>query len=365
MSSQIPIPCMLMRGGTSKGPFFTFQDLPEDIETRDKVLLALMGSPDKRQIDGIGGATPLTSKAGIVRKSHKPGIELEFLFVQLQPDSTSVNTNVNCGNMLAAVVPFALERGLITAQHPTTTARVLTLNTGVIADITVQTPNGEIHYDGDTKIDGVPHSHAPIQIRFLDTEGSTCGQLFPTGNTYDEFDIPKIGKLNVTCIDNGMPMVLISAQDLNRTAYESVSQLNQDHELKEILENLRLQAGYKMQLGDVSDKSYPKMCLLNQPIQNGHIHTRCFIPHICHEAIGVLAAVTIATACAMKGTVAYDLSRFEPDRPFSVEHPSGEFSVSLTCDQQGKVTHAALLRTARLLMRGDVMIAKSIWSKGE
>ncbi|WP_439294335.1 4-oxalomesaconate tautomerase [Lonepinella sp. BR2882] len=365
MVTQTAIPCMLMRGGTSKGPFFSFDDLPEDIETRDKVLLAALGSPDKRQIDGIGGAHSLTSKVGIVKISDLPNVDLEFLFAQLQPDSDSVNTNVNCGNMLAAVVPFALEKGLIKAQGETTTVRVLTQNTGVLADITVQTPNQTITYDGDAKIDGVPNTHAPIQIRFLDTEGSVCGSLLPTGNVYDEFDLAEFGKLPATCIDNGMPMVLVRAKDVHRTAYESVSELNQDQQLKDILEQLRIQAGFKMNLGDVSDKNYPKMCLLSEPIQGGNVHTRCFIPHVCHEAIGVLAAVTIATACVIPDTVAYGFSDFNPKKPFSVEHPSGEFSVTLSFNSQGKVESAALLRTARLLMKGEVMISPKIWSQGE
>lgn len=365
MTRQIAIPCMLMRGGTSKGPFFNFDDLPKDIETRDKVLLAIMGSPDKRQIDGIGGAHSLTSKVGIVRRSDRVDTDLEFLFAQLQPEKEIVDTKPNCGNMLSAVVPFALESGLIKAQGETTTARVLTLNTGMYADITVQTPNGNISYEGNAKIDGVPGSSGAIQIRFLDTEGSVCGSLLPTGNRKDFFVIENFGSIEATCIDNGMPMVLIRAENVQRSAYESVDDLNSDEALKAILEKLRLQAGLKMGLGDVKEKNYPKMCLLNKPVNNGYIHTRCFIPHICHDAIGVLAAVTIATACVLKGTVAYELSNIKLTEQinFSVEHPSGEFSVVLGI-KEGRVESAALLRTARLLMKGDVMISNEIWQQG-
>lgn len=366
MTKQTSIPCMLMRGGTSKGTFFLFNDLPTDIVTRDKVLLAVMGSPDKRQIDGLGGAHSLTTKVAMIRKSQQPNVDIEFLFAQLQPEKDTVDTKPNCGNMLAAVVPFALEKGLIPIQGDTTTARVLTLNTGMFADITVQTPDGNVNYDGNTHIDGVPNTAAPIQIRFLDTEGSVCGALFPTGNTKDTFQIAGFGDLEATCIDNGMPMVLIRAKDVNRSAYEKVTDLNQDTELKNILENLRLQAGEKMGLGDVTEKNYPKMCLINAPIHNGHIHTRCFIPHVCHEAIGVLAAVTIATACVTPNSVAYGFSNINLsiNPNFSVEHPSGEFTVSLSLDQNGNVTSAALLRTARLLMKGEAMIPSKIWQKG-
>lgn len=363
MSSQTAVPCLFMRGGTSRGPFFDMADLPADTALRDAVLLAALGSPDKRQIDGLGGAHSLTSKVGMVSVSRCEGVDLEFLFAQLQPEKDTVDTKPNCGNMLAAVVPFALERGLIQAQGDTTTARVLTLNTGMLADITVQTPGGEVGYEGSARIDGVPGTSAPVEINFLDTAGSVAGSLLPTGNVSDVFDIGGFGKLEATCIDNGMPMVLVRAADLNRTAYESVADLNGDTELKTVLEQLRLTAAEKMGLGDVSDKNYPKMCLLNKPVNGGTVHTRCFIPHVCHDAVGVLAAVTVGTACVMAGTVADGLADVAPGAKttVSVEHPSGEFSVALTLDGNGEVIGSALLRTARTIMAGAVMIPKRIW----
>lgn len=362
MAAQTAVPAMLMRGGSSKGLFFAAADLPTDETTRNQVLLAAMGSPDPRQVDGAGGAHPLTSKVGIVSLSEQTGVDLEFLFAQLQPQNDLVDTKPNCGNMLAAAVPFALEKGMIQAQGAETTVRVLTLNTGMLSDITVQTPNGEIHYEGDARVDGVPGTCAPIRIRFLDTEGSVAGSLLPTGNTSDVFDIEGFGKLEATCIDNGMPMILVRASDLKRTAYESVADLNNDPELKAVLEKLRLTASLKMGLGDVSAKNYPKMCLLNAPLNGGAVHTRCFIPHVCHEAVGVLAAVTIATACVMKGSTADGLAKIEDLAAVSVEHPSGEFSVALETDSDGKVIGAALIRTARNIMRGDVMIPSSVWN---
>ncbi|UYZ83932.1 4-oxalomesaconate tautomerase [Entomomonas sp. E2T0] len=369
MEQQIRIPCCLMRGGTSKGPFFNQADLPADIKQRNKVLLAAMGSPDKRQIDGLGGAHPLTSKVGIVAKceANTQGAELSFLFAQLQPDNSTVNTEPNCGNMLAAVVPYALETGLITAHQGETTVRVLTENTGMLSDITIQTPNGQITYEGSCKIDGVPGTSAPIKISFLDTAGSVCSSLLPTGNYADTFDIPNIGKLEVTCIDNGMPMILIKATDLNCTGQESVTELNENKTLKEQLETLRLKASEKMGLGDVSQKNYPKMCLLSEATQGGAINTRCFIPHVCHDAIGVLAAVTVATACVLPNTVATKI--YQPainqktHHQLSIEHPSGEFSVELevAVDSQGNpaVQKAALLRTARLIMQGEICLLAS------
>ncbi len=362
---QTSIPCLFMRGGTSRGPFFLETDLPPDIETRDRVLLAAMGSPDRRQIDGLGGAHPLTSKVGIVRRSHTPGVDLDFLFAQVVVDQATVDTTPNCGNMLAAVVPFALETGLLTAQGDTTTLRVLTLNTDMQCDITVQTPGGQVSYAGETRIDGVPGTSAPIRISFLDTAGSVCSGLLPTGRVLDEITIEGVGSLQVTCIDNGMPLVMLRAADLQRTGYETVAELNADTELKARIEALRLKAGVLMGLGDVSKKTYPKMCLIAPPKDGGSISTRCFIPHVCHDAIGVLAAVTVGTACVLEGSVTAGIARLPAgnSKAVSVEHPTGEFTVGLEIDSDDpqNVTRAALLRTARLLMRGEVMIPASVW----
>lgn len=353
-----------MRGGTSRGPFFAESDLPADPETRDRVLLAVMGSPDRRQIDGLGGAHPLTSKVGIVRKSAVPGADLDFLFAQLQPDSDTVDTTPNCGNMLAAVVPFALETGLVQAQGETTTLRVLTLNTDMQCDITVQTPGGRVSYSGDARIDGAPGTSAPIKINFLDTAGSVCSGLLPTGKVKDVID-----GVEVTCIDNGMPLVLFRAEAVGRTGYESVAELNADTELKARIEKLRLACGHAMGLGDVTAKNYPKMTLIAPPREGGSLTTRSFIPHVCHDAIGVLAAVTVATACVLRGSVTEGIA-IVPEgavKQVSVEHPTGEFSVELEVDPANpqNVTRAALLRTARLIMRGEVMVPTSVWNKGE
>jgi 4-oxalomesaconate tautomerase len=391
---QTPIPCLFMRGGTSKGPFFKESDLPADNATRDRVLLSVMGSPDKRQIDGLGGAHPLTSKVAIVRKSTKPGVDIDFLFAQLQPDKDTVDTTPNCGNMLAGVVPFALETGLVHAQGDTSTFRVLTLNTDMACDITVHTPlvsalNNSGHnsnqnistkqtaaikryveYAGDARIDGAPGSSAPITINFLDTAGSVCSSLLPTGQVKDTITVTGEGfepfTLDVTCIDNGMPLVIFKASDVGRTGYESVAELNADDDLKKRIEALRLQISLKMGLGDVSQKNYPKMTLIAPPKGGGSITTRSFIPHVCHDAIGVLAAVTVGTACVLKGSVCDGVAVMQAGatQHVSVEHPTGEFSVALETDPNNpqNVTKAALLRTARLLMRGEVMVPHAVWA---
>ena len=356
---QKAIKTLFMRGGTSKGPFFNEADLPSDTALRDKTLLAVMGSPDRRQIDGLGGANPLTSKVGIVSVSKTPGVDLNFLFAQVVVDKALVDTTPNCGNMLAAVVPFALETGLVKAQGDTTTLRVLTLNTDMQCDITVNTPNGQVSYEGDARIDGVPGTSAPITINFLDTAGSVCSGLLPTGKVLDVID-----NVEMTCIDNGMPLVMMRASDLNRTGYESVADMNADTELKTKLEDLRIKAGQLMGLGDVTSKTYPKMCLIAPPKDGGSIATRCFIPHVCHDAIGVLAAVTVGTACVLEGSITQGIANTPTGttKKVSVEHPTGEFTVELETDPNNpqNVTKAALLRTARLIMRGEVMVPENI-----
>ena len=349
-----------MRGGTSRGPFFDAADLPADVPLRDAVLLAVMGSPDRRQIDGLGGAHPLTSKVGIVRRGSNPGVDLDFLFAQLQPDQDTVDTTPNCGNMLAAVVPFALETGMVKVQGDTSTFRVLTLNTDMQCDITVQTPGGHVAYEGDARIDGVPGTSAPVTINFLDTAGSVCASLLPTGHVRDTID-----GIGVTCIDNGMPLVMFRAADVGHTGYESVAELNADTELKARIERLRIACGHAMGLGDVTRRNYPKMTLIAPPRHGGSLCTRSFIPHVCHDAIGVLAAVTVGTACVLVGSVCDGVAVVPPGnvKKVSVEHPTGEFSVELEVDpaHPQNVTRAALLRTARLIMRGDVMVPASVW----
>src|SRR5277367_314329 len=360
---QRAIPCLFMRGGTSRGPFFLDSDLPADVAQRDALLLAVMGSPDVRQIDGMGGADPLTSKVGMVRRGRSAGIDLEFLFAQVSIKERSVDTTPNCGNMLAAVVPFGLETGLVKASGEVTTLRVLTRNTGTLSDIEVQTPGGRLEYSGAARIDGVPGTAAPIKISFLETAGSVCGSLLPTGRLVDRFD-----SVDVTCIDNGMPVVVMAAEALGATGYENRDELNANAALKQKIESIRLQAGPAMNLGEVGKKVVPKMCLVARPKAGGHICTRTFIPRDCHSAVGVLGAVTVATAAVMPGSVANRYADVPPGSPktMSVEHPSGEFSVVLSMNPAApaEVLQAALLRTARLIMRGEVFVPPAIYAKG-
>jgi 4-oxalomesaconate tautomerase len=346
------IRCMMMRGGTSKGAYFLADDLPFDPAERDALLLSLMGSPDPRQVDGLGGAHPLTSKVAIVSRSTLPGCDVDFLFAQVAVDKSAVDTTPNCGNILAGVAPFALERGLVAATHPVTRVKVRTLNTGTIAELLVETPHGSVNYLGDARIDGSPGTAAPIAIDFLDAAGSVCGALLPTGRPVDWID-----GIACTLIDNGMPVIVMRASDFGRSGHEPRDVLDRDLPLKAAIERIRLAAGPMMNLGDVTSKVVPKIALVAEPRAGGHIATRSFIPHECHASIGVFAAVTVATAAVLPGTPAAAVARMPDGRVkvLSVEHPTGEFSVRIEVDglpDAPVVARAGLLRTARKLFDG-------------
>ena len=359
---QTAIPACLMRGGTSKGLIFLAEDLPNELSLRDQVLLAAMGSPDARQIDGVGGAHPLTSKVGVISKSTRPDADVDYLFLQVVVDKAEVSDSQNCGNILAAVGPFALEKGLLEPKGNLTEVRIYMVNTANLAIAQVQTPDGKVNYEGEARIDGVPGTAAPVLLDFLDTAGSSCGALLPTGRACDEID-----GLQVTCIDNGMPVVLIAAQELGKTGYESPAELEADAQLKSRVESIRLQAGLLMNLGDVTTKTVPKMSLVAPAQQGGVIATRTFIPHRVHEAIGVLGAVSVASACVLPGSVAQRVNSLQAESgriTLDVEHPTGFFTVGLEVEASRSevvLQRAGLLRTARMLMRGEVLIPKSIW----
>jgi 4-oxalomesaconate tautomerase len=361
--SQTAIPCAVMRGGTSKGLMFLADSLPAARATRDAVLLAAMGSPDPREIDGMGGAHPLTSKVGVVGLSPRDGADVEYLFLQVWPDRPEVSDSQNCGNILAAVGPFAIEQGLVPAAGPVTPVRIWMRNTQTLATAFVQTPGGSVRYDGTARIDGVPGTHAPIPIEFADVAGSSCGALLPTGNVTDVIE-----GTTVTCIDNGMPVVCLAASDFGLTGQEPPSDLEGNAGLTRRVEAIRLAAGPLMRLGDVADKTVPKMSLVSPPAHDGTVSTRTFIPHRVHEAIGVFGAVSVATACVLPGSVAHKVAvvpeKAEGSIDVEVEHPTGFFTVTIevkTEDGTPVVTRSALLRTARLLMRGEVMVPSSVW----
>lgn len=348
--SDLGVPCMWMRGGTSKGGYFLAQDLPRDIAARDALLLTLMGSPDDRQIDGMGGANPLTSKVAIVRKSERAGIDVDYLFLQVFVDKALVSDGQNCGNILAGIGPFALECGLVVPGGPRSQVRIYMENTGQVAVATIETPDGVVRYDGAAQIDGVPGTAAPVQIVFEDTAGSSCGALLPSGNEVDVID-----GVAVTMIDNGMPVVVMRASDLGIVGDEAPVDLEADESLRARLEAIRLQAGPLMNLGDVRDKSVPKMTMVSPAKNGGAIATRTFIPHRCHAAIGVLGAVSVASACLLSEGPASEIAVIAggDEKLLSIEHPSGEMSV-VAHMAGGTILRAGVLRTARKLFDGQI-----------
>ena len=341
--------CMWMRGGTSKGAYFIANDLPSDPAARDDLLLRIMGSPDVSQIDGIGGADPLTSKVAIVKRSARDDADVDYHFLQVFVDRPVVSDAQGCGNILAGVGPFAIERGLVEPRDGETPVRIFMQNSGEVAVARVATPAGQVTYDGPAAIAGVPGHHAGIPLMFQNIAGSMCGALLPSGNEVDVVDGVK-----VTLIDNGMPCVILAAADVGVKGTETREELEANAPLRARLEAIRLKVGPMMNLGDVAEKSVPKMTLVSPPAEGGTISTRSFIPHRCHASIGVLAAASVATACLVGASPAHAMAHLPGDGRFVIEHPTGSLEVVLETDADGRVTSAGTLRTARKLFDGLV-----------
>jgi 4-oxalomesaconate tautomerase len=349
--------CMIMRGGSSKGVFFLAKDLPSDPTERDLLLLSIMGSPDDRQIDGIGGAHPLTSKVAVVSASTADNADVDYLFLQVSVDEALVSDRQNCGNLLAAVGPFAVERGLVTlagAEGSDVEAhlRIRMINTDSIATATFALLDGRPLYKGDTAISGVPGTAAQIRLDFEDIAGSSTGALLPTGNVRDV-----IAGIACTLVDNGMPVVVMRADALGVTGYESCEALENNAALRSTLEAVRIEAGRLMNLGDVTDTTVPKLTMVAAPQAGGDLCTRTFIPHRCHDAIGVLGAVSVGTAALLPGTPASDLLAGKPTGSVVLEHPTGTFEAAVEIRvEDGEITveQAGIIRTARKLMDGEV-----------
>jgi 4-oxalomesaconate tautomerase len=343
------IPCIWMRGGTSKGAYFLASDLPSDRAALDDLLLRVMGSPDVRQIDGIGGADPLTSKVAILSPSTRPDADVDYLFLQVFVDQALVSDAQGCGNILAGVGPAAIERGLVAATGEETKVRIHMVNTGEVAVAQIATPGGRVTYRGDARIDGVPGSHASVPLMFQNIAGSMTGALLPTGRNVDIVD-----GVECTLIDNGMPIVVMDAAVFGLSGQETREALDANADLKARIEAIRLKVGPMMNLGDVKDKSVPKMTLVSRPLHGGAIATRSFIPHRCHASIGVFAAVSVATACTLRDGPAARLASIPADGIFRIEHPTGAAEVAIQRDESGAVSAAGTIRTARKLFDGRV-----------
>ena len=347
--SEDGIPCLWMRGGTSKGAYFLAGDLPTDPAERDAVLLSIMGSPDPRQIDGIGGADPLTSKVAILSPPTREDADVDYLFLQVFVDQALASDKQGCGNILAGVGPAAIERGLVPVSGDVTPVRIHMLNSGEVATARIETPGGRVNYKGTTEIAGVPGSHAAVPLLFENTAGSLCGALLPTGREVDAID-----GINATLIDNGMPCVVMLASDLGVTGLETREELEANEDLRKRVEKIRLVAGPMMNLDDVKTASVPKMVLVSAPTAGGAINTRCFIPHRVHATVGVLAAVTIATASRLKQSPAHSVVAAPDDGRYKVEHPTGDMEVFLDIAENGSINAAGTIRTARKLFDGRV-----------
>lgn len=349
MSTSRGIRCALMRGGTSKGGLFLAADLPADEQERDDLLLRVMGSPDPRQIDGLGGAHPLTSKVGVISPSAEPDVDVDYLFLQVMVDQAAVSSSQTCGNILAAVGPFAVERGLVAPGEERTDVRVRLVNTGAHAVLRVRTPGGVVTYDGDTEITGVPGTAAPVEV-VLEPSGAP---LLPSGRVLD-----RLAGIDMTCIDNGMPSVLVRASDLGFGGTEPPEELEADAGLRRRVREIRAAAVDAMGLDpDLDATTVPKIVLVSSPAAGGSIATRSFIPERVHQAIGVLGAASVAAAARLPGSVAHDIADLPPaDEPVRIEHPTGFFDVSAVPDETGErpIASTAVIRTARMILDGTV-----------
>jgi len=359
---QTPIPCVIMRGGTSRGPFFLTSDLPADTRTRDAVLLSAMGSPHDYQVDGIGGARSLTSKVAMISRSTQSGADVDYLFAQVLINEALVDTKPNCGNMLVAVGPFAIEAGLVPAQDGETPVRIYNVNTKSLVEAIVQTPGRKVIYEGDAAIDGVPGTAAPVKINFKSAIGSVTGKLLPTGRPLDVID-----GVEVSCVDVAMPTIFMRAEAFGKTGHETPEALDADKALYERMEPIRRKAGVLMGMGDVSRAVVPKISLLSKPAKGGTITSRYFVPDACHQAHAVTGTVCLASACSIPGTVAAQIAELQLPAPgaLKIEHPAGIIAIDFDADfTNGRqdIRRAALIRTARRIFEGSVLVPGHVWA---
>jgi len=358
------IPSILYRGGTSKGPLILATDLPRDKQILDRVLLAAMGSPHPRQIDGIGGAEILTSKVAIVGKSNHPDADVDYLFAQLLPDSSEIDYFALCGNMLSAVGPFAIERGLVPVQGKSTRVRIFNINTSSLITVVVATPDGEVTYDGEQSIDGVNGTAAPLLADFSATAGCKTGALLPTGRAVD-----RINGIDVTCIDAANPAIIVAAESLGIRGDEKKTELDQNERLIALLQELRIAAGFLMGLGDCSRFVLPKPIVVSRPQHGGSVTGRDFVPDRCHAVFSVTGSIALSAACVIPGSVAQKVTGLPPadDVRISIEHPFGFLNVDVGVrvrDGVVKLEKAVTIRTCRKLFDGNIFVPTRVWDGG-
>lgn len=359
--SQISVPCVLMRGGTSKGPYFKMSDVPQDRDALEKFLLAVMGSPDERQIDGIGGADWLTSKAAIVGPSARPDADIDFLFGQVIIEEARVDFAPNCGNLTSAVGPFALLAGMIAAQDPVTKLRIFNINTNAIIEASIQTPGGEVIFEGDVAIDGVPGTAAPIELFFTGLVGTRTGKLLPTGSPRDIIE-----GIEVSCLDAAVPMIITRAGEMGLTGYETPAEIDANRGFFEKLEQVRVAASHKMGMGDPTASVVPKFCIVSEPREGGAINARYMVPHTCHRTFPLVGGQCLAAACITTGTVVDGLAKCAGGnrQTISIEHPVGQLETLIEYEgtqDNPQITGIGFIRTARRLMEGRVFVPAETW----
>ena len=361
---QTSIPATFMRGGTSRGLYFKKSDLPVDRALWDNIFLSAFGSPDPRQIDGVGGTTSVTSKVCIISPSEREDSDVDYFFAQVSVTEAKVDYGPTCGNMLAGVGPFAIETGMVTPEHDETSVRIYQVNTNGLVEAVVPTPQGQVEFEGDLAIDGVPGTGSPILLNFMQTIGSHTGMLFPS-----EKQSEVIQGVETTLIDAAMPVMLVRASDVGKTAYETAQELTQDTIFLARVEAMRREAGERMGLGDVSNKVVPKIIIAAAPKGDGNITSRYFVPDKAHETHAITGGIALAHACQIPGTVVYEFAKPLKNSPrpiFSIEHPSGKLHLTLTLNGNsavGRIDTVGITRTARMIMQGLVMIPSSLIRK--
>ncbi len=353
---QVAVPCVLMRGGTSKGPYFKLSDVPEDRNELEQFLLTVMGSPDERQIDGIGGADWLTSKAAMVGPSERLDADLDYLFGQVIIDKARVDFAPNCGNLTSGVGPFAIEAGMVEAGDPETRLRIFNINTNATIEVVIQTPGGKVVYNGDTAIDGVPGTGAPIELFFKDPGGTKTGQLMPTGSPKD-----LVEGVEVSCFDAAVPMIIARAADMGLTGYETPDEINGRKDFFAKLERIRVSASHKMGMGDPTGSVVPKFCIVSAARNGGAINARYMVPHTCHRTFPLVGGQCLAAACITEGTVLQDLAQVSDAhrQTLKIEHPVGCLETLIEFDgnrSQPDIAGIGFVRTARKLMEGFVFV---------
>jgi 4-oxalomesaconate tautomerase len=359
---QTDIPFLFMRGGTSRGPYFKRADLPKDLDRLAEVLIAAVGAGHPLNINGVGGGAAVTTKVVMLSASEDERSDVDYFFAQVAVDKPLVDYKPTCGNMLSGVASAAVEMGLIKASDPQTVVRIHAVNTGAHIEATIQTPGGEPEYEGDASIDGVPGTAAPVLLNFMDVVGSVTGALFATGAAQDTID-----GISVTCIDVAMPMVIARAEDFGLTGYETSDELDANRDFYARMEPMRIEAGQRMGIKNVAESVTPKFGLLAPPRAGGSATARYFMPWNCHPSMAVTGAQCLAACLLTPGTVAEGLLPTPNVSPtvVSIEHPMGHIDVTVDFvngESGFELRSAGLLRTTRLLARGDVMVPGSVWA---